>query len=69
MTLFRAEVAPTLLDSVPLWRRTVAGGVTVDYLPGSHYAGLDDTAVDMLAARIADQLACRSRASKASDRA
>jgi len=65
MTLFRAEVAPTLLDSLPLWRRTVAGGVTVDYIPGSHYDGLDDTAVDLLAARIADQLNAPERAARA----
>jgi acetoacetyl-CoA synthetase len=61
MTLFRAEVAPTLLDSLPLWRRTVAGGVTVDDIPGSHYAGLDDMAVDILAAKIADKLNASSR--------
>lgn len=68
MTLFRAGVSPTLLDSLPLWRRTVAGGVTVEYLPGSHYAGLDDTAVDILATKIADRLNASSRSSASTAR-
>ena len=68
MTLFRAEVASALLDPLPLWRRTVAGGVTVDDIPGSHYAGLDDTAVDMLAARIADKLNAPERSARAPSR-
>ena len=54
MTLFRAEISPTLFDSLPLWRRIVAGGVTVEYVSGSHHDSLDEP--DMLAVKIADKL-------------
>jgi len=57
MILFKAEISAMRLDSLPLWQRTVLGGVTVDYISGSHYAGLDEAAVDILAGRIADRLA------------
>jgi acetoacetyl-CoA synthetase len=56
MTLFRAQRQPTIFDSVPLWRRTVLGGVTVEEIPGDHHAGLDERAVEDLAAQIATQL-------------
>lgn len=57
MTLFKAEISTIRLDTLLLWQRTVLGGVTVDYISGSHYTGLDEAAVDILAARIADRLA------------
>jgi acetoacetyl-CoA synthetase len=56
MTLFRAERSHTIFDSLPLWRRTVLGGVTVDRIGGAHHAGLDDRAADELARRIAERL-------------
>jgi acetoacetyl-CoA synthetase len=56
LVLFRAERSQTIFDSLPLWRRTALGGVTVEDVRGEHRAGLDERAVDELALQITTKL-------------
>lgn len=60
-TLFLGEFCgPTQCDPVPVWRRVLRDGLTVERIPGGHTEVVSEPAIDVLADRLTAHLEART---------